>query len=142
MGNILNSFLNLIIIKILLKVLAVVVALMSTALGAVFMFAPEVLLEKTQLVVGGNFGFSTIRGLIGGPALLAGILVLVGIFRKRYELLHTSAIIFLGWTIGRVMSLFFDGFDSSVFANAVISLLMMTIIIVTYKVLTKEEMAL
>ncbi len=48
------------------------VGLVATALGAAFMFAPEVLLEKTQLTVGGNFGFSTIRGLIGGPALVAG----------------------------------------------------------------------
>ena len=125
--------------KLLWKILAVIVGLMATGLGITFMFIPELLLEKTQLTVGGNFGYSTIRGLIGGPALLAGVLALVGVLLKKYQLLHTSAIIFLGWTIGRFFSLFLDGFDTTVLANAVLSLLMMAIITVGYKELSKEK---
>ena len=125
--------------KTLVKILAIIVGLMSAALGAAFMFSPELLMEKSQLSANGFFGYSTIRGLVGGPALIAGLLVLGGILLKKYEVLLTSIFIFLGWAIGRLASLFLDGFDQSVLANVFLAFLMMTVIIIAHKSLLKHK---
>ncbi|MDW3652157.1 MAG: DUF4345 family protein [Bacteroidia bacterium] len=125
--------------KIVFKIVVSLIGLFIFANGFLFMFSPESVMGHSQISANNAFGFSTIRGIIGGSMVATGLLSLWAIFKSKLELLHPVVIILLGWTLGRLLSLFMDGFDINVILGGIaISLFMAVVLSFAHKVLSKE----
>ncbi len=117
--------------KITIKILTGLVGLFILANGLAFMFKPELVMAHSAITGNGSFGLSTIRGLIGGSMLTTAILTLMALIKSKPELLFPAALILLGWTFGRIVSLIMDGFDKGVLLGGVMISLVMALILLT-----------
>jgi len=81
--------------------------------GIFFLIKPELAAGSAGLAIENTFGYSSIRGLIGGTMLMTAAFTFYAIIKNRKEALHATGMIALAWTIGRLLSLFMDGFDDA-----------------------------
>ncbi len=124
--------------KTTFKILVVIVGLFLTANGIFFMFFPEPAMAHMSVSALNGFGLGSVRGIAGGAALVAGLAAMLSIILKKEHLLHTPALILIGWTIGRMVGLIADGFDPGTLKGIVLSFFIAIIIIVGSKVVYKK----
>ncbi|MEM7372398.1 MAG: DUF4345 family protein [Bacteroidota bacterium] len=125
--------------KPIFKIVVALIGLFILINGVMFMFNPEFGMNLSHLSASNTFGISTVRAIIGGSMLATGLLTLLAIVTSKSDLLHSAVVILLAWTLGRVISLFADGFDKEVFIGGIlISLLMAVLLTISHKVLSKE----
>lgn len=126
--------------KTTIKILTGLVGLFILVNGLAFMFKPELVMAHSAITGNGSFGLSTIRGLIGGSMLMTAVIILLALIKSKPRLLFPAALILLGWTLGRVISLILDGFDKGVLLGGVmISLVMALILLTAHKVLSNNS---
>ena len=125
--------------KIIFKVIVTLIGLFILVNGLMFMFKPELVMGHSQISANNAFGFSTIRGVIGGSMVATGLITFLALFKTKLDLLHPVVVILLAWTFGRVVSLFMDGFDKGVLTGGIlVSLAMALLLTIGHKVIRKE----
>lgn len=126
--------------KMAIKIFTGLVGLFVLINGLAFMFKPELVMIHSAIDANNAFGMSTIRGLIGGSMLAAAFLTLQALIKSKPELLYPAALILLGWTLGRIVSLITDGFHKGVLTSGVmISLVMAVILLIARKKLSENS---
>ena len=124
--------------RIALKVLTSLAGAFIILSGLLFVFKPSLAMEHAQLGANDTFGIGTIRGLIGGSMLAAGITAIWSMIKNTPLLLVTPLLICIGWTLGRIVSLFADGFNSGTISGILQSGIMAIIFAIALKVLTQK----
>ncbi len=125
--------------KIIAKILAGLVALVMTITGIFFLLKPEMAAQSAGLSIENTFGFSSIRGLIGGTMLMTAGFAFYAIFMNRKELLNTTGMIALAWTLGRVISIMFDGMLESSVNGILLSFGMFVFIVISFRLWEKSD---
>ncbi len=86
-----------------------------------------------------NFGLSTARRLIGVTVLMIAAFTFHVIIKEKKEYLHVTGMIALSWTIGRLISLFVDGFHDSTLSGIFLSFGMFVFIVISFQLWEKTE---
>ncbi len=129
--------------KTVMKILGSLVGLFILANGVLFMFNPELVMGHSAISANNAFGMSTVRGLIGGSMVATALLTLIAVIKSKIDLLYPAILVLIGWTVGRIVSIIFDGFNAAVLTGGIlISLAMALVLVASHRVLkTREEAA-
>ena len=122
------------------RVLAGVIALLYLIFGARYMFAPAGVMETAGLEAVSFLGMATVRGLIGGGFLAFGILLVMHtVVNQETGALRFAILHLLMTIVGRVVSVFADGSDSSSLFNFVPVTLMLIVSIISLVMFLRSE---
>lgn len=127
--------------KIIAKIMAGLAGTIMALSGIYFLIKPELAAGSAGLTIDNTFGFSSIRGLIGGTMVMTAAFAFYAIIKNKKETLHTTGMIALAWTIGRLLSLFLDGFDAASIRGVILSFGMFVFIVISFRLWEKAEKA-
>lgn len=100
------------------RVLLYVFGVFFLLFGLAGLFAPGRLTGGIHLLPEGVAGLGEMRGLYGGGFAAFGIIILAGLYKRDAGLLRAMAIIAVGITVGRLVSLVLDQDVSFALPNA------------------------
>ncbi len=106
----------------------------AVAIAGTILFAPEAFYGSYGIPVGGNPTLTNELKAPAGTLLIAGLLMLAGVIRKRFMHLSliTAAAIYLSYGLSRVLSMALDGMpDSGMVSAAAIELVIGVICVMT-----------
>ena len=107
---------------------------LAVAIAGTILFAPEAFYGSYGIPVGGNPTLTNELKAPAGTLLIAGLLMLAGVIRKRLMRvsLITAAVIYLSYGLSRVLSMALDGMpDSGMISAAAIELVIGVICVMT-----------
>ena len=118
--------------EITLQILVAVAATMLTGLGMTSMFAPGKMVGNFAIEPQGIPGYSTIRSVIGGLFLSSVALLITGLLSGQTLFFVVVTTILGAVALGRVVSLFADGFDKAVLPPLLVEIVMISILLTAH----------
>ena len=105
------------------RLVLLVSGLTAIAIAATILLAPEAFYAEYGIDVGGNATLANELKAPAGALLVAGVLIMAGVFRREWVMtsLGTAAVVYLSYGASRATSIALDGMphDGMVWATAI-----------------------
>ncbi len=96
--------------------------LIAAAIAAMILFAPNAFYGSYGIEIGANVSLANELKAPAGLLLLAGLLMLVGVFRSEFAILSlaTATAVYLSYGLSRISSMAIDGVPHSALVSAAV----------------------